>query len=107
MALTSLEAQVVEARGGALVARTDALTQVKAEFERAGNHFMSEVLETFAAGMAENAFTPPLIPEWTAVSDALWPSLQKAILGEIGAAEALREADRRVSVVLRDAGRLR
>ena len=107
MALTSLEAQVVEARGGALVARTDALTQVKAEFERAGNHFMSEVLQTFAAGMAENAFTPPLIPEWLAVSDALWPSLQKAILGEMGAAEALREADRLVSVVLRDAGRLR
>ena len=107
MALTSLEAQVGEARGGALVSRPDALAQVKGEFARNGNQFMSEVLHTFAAGMAENAFTPPLIPEWSALSDALWPALQQAIVGKTTASEALREAEGRVSVVLREAGRLR
>ena len=107
MALTSLDAQILEAREGELVARSDAAAFVLAEFQRKGDQFMSDVMRTFSASLNEDAFTPPVIPEWLALSDALWPQLQKAIAGEITPRDALRQAEKDVLALMLDAGRLR
>ncbi len=107
MALTSLDAQLLEARQGKLVARTDAAAIALDEFRRSGDSYMVEVMGTFSAALAEDAFTPPLTPEWLALSDALWPQLQKAILGQISPRAALQQAQIDVQALMRDAGRLR
>ena len=107
MALTSLEAQALEARNGALVPRKDALTLVRGEFKKQGNQFMETVLDIFASAMTADAFTPPLVPEWSAISDAMWPSLQGAIVGKVSVQAALRTAEERVIGVMQDAGRMR
>jgi multiple sugar transport system substrate-binding protein len=55
--LTSYDNQMVEARKGLLPTRTQVWTDVKAEFQGAGNDFGVMVLETFQASMAEDSFT--------------------------------------------------
>jgi len=62
--LTSYDRQMIEARKGLLPTRTKVWEDAKAEFGAAGNDFMVEVFDTFGKSMAEDAFTPPLIPEW-------------------------------------------
>ena len=37
---------------------------IAGEMNAEGNAFMSDLFSTFKASMAEDAFTPPLIPEW-------------------------------------------
>jgi len=54
--------------------------------------------------MAEDAFTPPLIPEWIEVSNEIWPRLQSAILGEMTIQAALDEAAEAAAEVMEDAG---
>jgi multiple sugar transport system substrate-binding protein len=107
MALTSLDAQMVEARRGLMPTRIDAQKQALDEFTKKGDQYMVDVFKTFGAGMAEDAFTPPLIPEWIEASNAIWPELQKAIVGEKTAKEALDDAARKVTMVLQDSGRLK
>jgi multiple sugar transport system substrate-binding protein len=107
MALTSLEAQMLEARMGLIPTRNDAQNQIAQELGKKGDQYMAEVFQTFAKGMAEDAFTPPLTPEWIAASDAIWPELQKALLGEKTAKQALDDAARKVLAIMQDAGRLK
>ncbi|SAL37355.1 ABC sugar transporter, periplasmic ligand binding protein [Caballeronia udeis] len=107
MALTSLDAQVGEARSGLLPTRIDAQKQVLDELTRKGDPYMLDVYRTFSSGMTEDAFTPPLIPEWNEVSDAMWPELQKAIIGDVTAKQALDDAARKVTDILQDSGRLK
>jgi multiple sugar transport system substrate-binding protein len=107
MALTSLDAQLLEARQGKLVARLDAAAIALDEFRRSGDRYMSDTMVTFSTSMAEDAFTPPLTPEWVALSDALWPQLQKAITGEISQKEALKQAEKDVLSLMQESGRLR
>ena len=70
-------------------------------------------MKTFQTSMAEDAFTPPLIPEWIEVSNVLWPKLQAAIVGDMTAQEALDaapgrcrrdHAGRRLQLILRRRG---
>ncbi|PHR62044.1 MAG: sugar ABC transporter substrate-binding protein [Robiginitomaculum sp.] len=102
--LTSHENQMVEARKGLLPTRGSVWDAVIAEFEAEGNEFMVEVFETYALSMAEDAFTPPLIPEWIEVSNEIWPRLQGAILGEMTIQEALDEAADATRIIMEDAG---
>jgi multiple sugar transport system substrate-binding protein len=51
--------------------------------DAAGNEFMSDLFSTFSASMAEDAFTPPLIPEWIPFSNIIFPELQAAIVGVV------------------------
>ncbi len=102
--LTDHERQMIEARMGILPTRTQVWDDALAEFEEAGNDFMVEVFSTFQTSMAEDAFTPPLIPEWIEVSNELWPRLQAAILGDMTAQEALDEAAEDALLVMEDAG---
>jgi multiple sugar transport system substrate-binding protein len=102
--LTSHNSQMVEARAGLLPTRIKVWTDVIAEFKAADNAFMVEVFDIWAKSMAEDAITPPLIPEWGETSSALWPRLQAAILGDVTAKEALDAAAKEVAEVMKDAG---
>jgi multiple sugar transport system substrate-binding protein len=102
--LTSYDNQMVEARKGLLPTRSQVWTDAIAEFQGAGNTFNAEVMQTFQTSMAEDAFTPPLIPEWIEVSNVLWPKLQAAIVGDMTAQAALDEAASEAAVIMSDAG---
>ncbi len=104
--LTSHERQMVEARKGLLPTRGSVWDEAQKEFAEAGNDFLVLVFSTYAQSMAEDAFTPPLIPEWIEVSNEIWPRLQAAILGEMTAQEALDEAADAAREIMEDAGYL-
>lgn len=102
--LTDYDRQMVEARKGLLPTRTQVWDDAKAEFAADGNDFLVTVFETYQASMAEDAFTPPLIPEWIEVSNVLWPKLQAAMVGDMSAEDALNEAAEEALLVMEDAG---
>jgi multiple sugar transport system substrate-binding protein len=102
--LTDHDRQMVEARNGILPTRTAVWDDVLAEFEADGNDFMVEVFSTFRQSMSEDAFTPPLIPEWIEVSNVLWPELQAAMVGDKTPQEALDDAAEEALLVMEDAG---
>ncbi|GGD26151.1 ABC transporter substrate-binding protein [Sinisalibacter lacisalsi] len=102
--LTDHDRQMIEARAGLLPTRTAVWDDAKGEFAADGRDFMVEVFDTFSASMSEDAFTPPLIPEWIEVSNELWPRLQAAMLGDMTSQEALDEAARDALVIMEDAG---
>ncbi len=102
--LTDHDNQMIEARQGLLPTRTKVWTDIKAEFEAAGNPFMVEVFDVFGQSMAEDAFTPPLIEPWIEVSNVIWPNLQKGILGEMEPQAALDDAAAKARVIMEDAG---
>lgn len=104
MFLTSHDAQMIEARAGLLPTRTKVWDDVTAEFAEKGDTFMVEVFNVWGQSMRESAFTPPLIPEWGEISNALWPQLQAAILGDKTTEEALNEAAAEVDQIMEDAG---
>lgn len=102
--LTGYEQQMVEARTGLLPTRTQVWGDAIAEFTAADDAFMVNVFETYQLSMAEDAFTPPLIPEWIEVSNVLWPELQAALVGDKSAQEALDDAAEEALLILEDAG---
>lgn len=106
-ALTSFDAQMSEAKSGLMPAREDVQKAALAYFKAKGDHYGEQVFETFAAGMKEDSFTPPKTESWDEVSNAIWPELQKAILGEKSAKQALDDAALKVSAVMKEAGQLK
>ena len=104
--LTNYENQMVEARKGLLPTRKKVWADAIAEFKKNDNPFLVKVFETYSQSMAEDAFTPPLIPEWIEISNVLWPNLQAAIVGDKSAKEALDDAAQKARIVMEDAGYL-
>lgn len=102
--LTDHDRQMVEARRGLLPTRTAVWESAMDEFREAGDDFLVEVFETFQTSMAEDAFTPPLIPEWIEISNELWPRLQAAMVGDMSPQDALDEAAREALIIMEDAG---
>jgi len=102
--LTDYDRQMVEARKGLLPTRSQVWEDAKAEFRANGDDFLVDVFETYQASMAEDAFTPPLIPEWIEVSNALWPRLQAAMVGDMTPQEALDAAAADALLIMEDAG---
>jgi multiple sugar transport system substrate-binding protein len=102
--LTSHENQMVEARKGLLPTRSKVWEDITAESKAAGNDFLVKIFETYGTIMAEDAFTPPLIPEWIEISNVLWPNLQAAILGDKTAKQALDDAAKKGREIMEDAG---
>jgi len=61
--------------------------------------------EVYKNGLANDRnVTPPLIPEWPAFSNILYPELQAGILGEKTPKESLDDAARKTEVLMRKAG---
>jgi ABC-type sugar transport system, periplasmic component len=102
--LTNHEAQMHEARGGKLPTMTRVWNDIASEMDAAGNEFMSNLFSTFSASMAEDAFTPPLIPEWIPFSNIIFPELQAAIVGDKSVKEALDDAAKETDYLMQDAG---
>ena len=102
--LTDHDRQMVEARKGLLPTRIEVWTDAIAEFNSTGNQYLVDIFNTYRTSLAEDAFTPPLIPEWIEVSNVLWPKLQAAIVGDMSAKEALDDAAEEALIVMEDAG---
>ena len=102
--LTNYEAQMLEARRGLLPARKQVWDDVAEEFETQGEEFMAEVLNLFKFTIYEDAYTPPLIPEWVALTDVMYPDLQAAILGDKTPQQALDDAAKGVERLMSQAG---
>ena len=84
--------------------RTKVWVDAKAEFHKDGKDFNVAVLDTFQASMAEDAFTPPLIPEWIEVSNVIWPKLQAAVVGDMSAKDAFDAAQKEAATIMHYAG---
>ena len=104
--LTDHDRQMVEARRGLLPTRTQVWSDAVKEFEANGNAFLVNVFETYSMSMAEDAFTPPLIPEWIEISNVLWPKLQAAVIGETSPKDALDSAAKEARKIMIEAGYL-
>jgi multiple sugar transport system substrate-binding protein len=102
--LTDFDRQMIEARMGILPTRAAVWDAALTEFEAADNAYMVEVFSAFRTSMTEDAFTPPLVPEWIEISNVLWPELQAAIVGDKTAQEALDDAAAEADVIMQDAG---
>jgi multiple sugar transport system substrate-binding protein len=94
---------MMEARSGLLPTRTKVWDDIIAEFKANKNDFMVEVFDVWGKSMKEDAFTPPLVAEWGEISNALWPNLQAAIIGDKTPQEALDAAAAQVKTVMEDA----
>lgn len=104
--LTSYEGQILEARRGLLPTRERVWQDIIEANRAMNNDFMVQVFKTYQQSMAEDAFTPPLIPEWIEVSNQIWYQLQAAVVGDKTVKEALDDAAEGAREVMEDAGYL-
>jgi multiple sugar transport system substrate-binding protein len=101
--LTSKDSQLVEARLGTIPSRIDAQQAAVAEFKAKNDAYMAGAIETFSAAAKEDSFTPPRVAQWNEISNALWPELQKAIIGDETSQQALDKAAKKVADIMQDA----
>ncbi|WP_081889544.1 ABC transporter substrate-binding protein [Caballeronia sordidicola] len=101
--LTSKDSQMVEARLGSIPSRIDAQQAIVQEFKTKDDHFMADAVATFSQAAKEDSFTPPRVAQWNEISNALWPELQKAIIGDETSQQALDNAAKKVADIMQDA----
>jgi multiple sugar transport system substrate-binding protein len=101
--LTSKDSQMVEARLGTIPSRIDAQQAIVQEFNANNDHYMADAIATFSEAAKEDSFTPPRIAQWNEISNALWPELQKAIIGDETSQQALDNAAKKVADIMQDA----
>jgi multiple sugar transport system substrate-binding protein len=101
--LTSLDSQMVEARLGTIPSRVDAQQAVVKEYEAKHDAYMAHAIAVFSAAAQHDAFTPPRIKQWDEISNALWPELQKALIGDKSSRQALDDAAKKVADIMQDA----
>ncbi|KFB08169.1 ABC transporter substrate-binding protein [Nitratireductor basaltis] len=101
--LTNEDSQKLEAAAGPLPTRTAVWDFVVQEAE--GDAYRQEVLKAFQEA-AEHAFPVPQTPSWIEISNAVYPELQAAILGDKSSKEALDSAAEKATEILEDAGEL-
>jgi multiple sugar transport system substrate-binding protein len=70
-----------------------------------GDPYKTEVLKAFQEA-AQNAFPVPQTPSWIEISNAVYPELQAAILGDKTSKQALDDAAAKATQILQDAGEL-
>ncbi len=100
--LTSRDSQMVEARLGTIPSRMDAQQAAAQEFKTQNNAFMADAASVFSAAAKNDSFAPPQLAQWNEVSNALWPELQKAIIGDKSSKQALDDPARRVNDIMED-----
>ncbi|UUP19781.1 ABC transporter substrate-binding protein [Nitratireductor thuwali] len=101
--LTNEDSQKLEASAGPLPTRTAVWEWVVAEAE--GDAYRQEVLSAFQQA-AEHAFPVPQTASWIEISNAVYPELQAAILGDKTSQQALDDAAQKATEILEDAGEL-
>ena len=101
--LTNEDSQKLEAAAGPLPTRTAVWDW---DLKQAENDpYKKEVLSAFQEE-AKHAFAVPQTPEWIEISNAVYPELQAAILGDKTSKQALDEAAAKATQILQDAGKL-
>ena len=101
--LTNDDSQKIEAANGSLPTRTAVWEWDVAQ--AANDPYKKEVLSTFQE-LAKYAFPVPPIAEWIEISNAVYPELQAAILGDKTAKAALDDAAAKATKILQDAGKI-
>ncbi|RWB08234.1 MAG: sugar ABC transporter substrate-binding protein [Mesorhizobium sp.] len=101
--LTNEDSQKLEAAAGPLPTRTAVWDW---DLKQAENDpYKKEVLTAFQEE-AKHAFAVPQTPEWIEISNAVYPELQAAILGDKTSKQALDDAAAKATQILQDAGKL-
>jgi ABC-type glycerol-3-phosphate transport system substrate-binding protein len=99
---TSRDAQVGEARRGAVPVRRSALEAVRRE--AAGEGAETHRWDLLARTMADALIIPPRFAAYPDCEDAIWRALQQALTGALSPPAAVREAATQVARVV-EAGR--
>ncbi|MGH6761016.1 MAG: sugar ABC transporter substrate-binding protein [Phyllobacterium sp.] len=101
--LTNEDSQKFESAPGPLPTRTAVWEfNIKAA---EGDAYKTEVLSAFQEA-AKHAFPVPPLAEWIEISNATYPELQAAILGDKTSKEALDAAVQKATEILEDAGKI-
>ncbi|MDH7784560.1 multiple sugar transport system substrate-binding protein [Ochrobactrum sp. 19YEA23] len=101
--LTNEDSQKQESAAGTLPTRTAVWDYVIAQ--AASDPYKKEVLSVFQE-TAKTAFPVPQTPSWIEISNAVYPELQAAILGDKTSQQALDDAAKKATQILEDAGEL-
>jgi len=101
--LTNEDSQKLESAAGPLPTR-DAVWTYNIE-QAADDPYRAEVLKAFQEA-AQSAFPVPQTPSWIEISNAVYPELQAAILGDKTSKQALDDAAAKATAILEDAGEL-
>jgi multiple sugar transport system substrate-binding protein len=105
--LTNHESQMHESRMGLLPSRSQVWDDIVAELKGKGGQadlFLADVFSLWKQTMFEDAYTPPLIPEWVPFTNVLFPELQAAIVGDKTPKQALDDAAKATDQLMREAG---
>ncbi|MGH2405228.1 MAG: ABC transporter substrate-binding protein [bacterium] len=91
--LTSEDNQLLEARQGSLPTRPTVLARVRSEAPSGSRTVRRwELLEETVTA----ALFPPVYPRWPAIEEALWKSVQGALVGRLTVEEGLAEAAQQI-----------
>ena len=101
--LTNEDSQKLESSAGPLPTRTAVWDYNIAQAE--SDPYRKEVLTAFQEA-AKHAFAVPQTPAWIEISNAVYPELQAAILGDQTSKEALDSAAEKATQILEDTGAL-
>jgi multiple sugar transport system substrate-binding protein len=101
--LTNEDSQKQESAAGTLPTRTAVWDYVIEQ--AASDPYKKEVLSVFQE-TAKTAFPVPQTPSWIEISNAVYPELQAAILGDKSSQQALDDAAKKATQILEDAGEL-
>lgn len=101
--LTNEDSQKLESSAGPLPTRTAVWDYNIKQAE--SDAYRKEVLTAFQEA-AKHAFAVPQTPSWIEISNAVYPELQAAILGDKTSKEALDAAAEKATQILEDAGAL-
>lgn len=101
--LTNDDSQKLESSAGPLPTRTAVWDSLVAG--AANDPYKKEMLGAFQEA-AKHAFPVPQLAEWIEISNAVYPELQAAILGDKTAKQALDAAAAKATDILKDAGKL-
>lgn len=96
--LTSEESQYAEARHGSIPVRPSVARRIGAEAEQGSRD--DRRLELLARTVESSMLMPPKFAEYPAVEDALWTSLQAAIVGEVSIEAALERAEEQTRAIV-------
>ena len=101
--LTNEDSQKQESAAGTLPTRTAVWDYVIQQ--AASDPYKTEILTVFQEA-ATHAFPVPQTPSWIEISNAVYPELQAAILGDKTSQQALNDAAQKATQILEDAGEL-
>ena len=101
--LTNEDAQKLESSAGPLPTRSAVWEYNIKQAEK--DPYRKEVLQAFQEA-AKYAFPVPKTAQWIEISNAVYPELQAAILGDKTSKQALDDAAAKATQILQDAGKL-